>query len=118
MARTLTARRPDGHKVTLAACLPGHTKSWDLSNNIAATCPCHTPVAVAPHRPVSTVPRRFACSRLPPPASTAVHTSSQAAHVSLADLLAAACLPRSTLYRVLHTADEPHPDTLRALDEG
>jgi hypothetical protein len=36
----------------------------------------------------------------------------------MADLLAATCLPRSTLYRVLHTADEPQPATLRALDEG
>jgi hypothetical protein len=34
------------------------------------------------------------------------------------DLIAATCLPRSTLYRVLHTSDEPRPATLQALDDG
>jgi hypothetical protein len=34
------------------------------------------------------------------------------------DLMAATCLPRSTLYRVLYTSGEPRPETLRALDEG
>jgi hypothetical protein len=36
----------------------------------------------------------------------------------MADLLAATCLPRSTLYRVLHTSADATPATLQALEEG